>query len=34
MESNYLKQVLETSKQWGSDENMMYVVGLQGLKNF
>jgi orotidine-5'-phosphate decarboxylase len=21
------KQVLETSKQWGSDENMMYVVG-------
>ena len=21
------KQVLETSKQWGTDENMMYVVG-------
>tara|TARA_B100000767_G_scaffold224464_1_gene213550 strand:- start:1022 stop:1840 length:819 start_codon:yes stop_codon:yes gene_type:complete len=21
------KQILETSKQWGSDENMMYVVG-------
>ena len=27
MESKLFEQVLETSKQWGSDENMMYVVG-------